>query len=105
MIQFYRHWEKWNMRNVNTGRGAKITRQGNRGRSMDGEILSVDSTARFLGVTPKTVYSHVYRRLIPFRKWGGRIVFLRRELQEYFQNLPGCKPEEAMKYEKLRTWE
>jgi hypothetical protein len=48
------------------------------------------------------MYGRVYRRLLPYRLWGGRIVFLRRELMEYFQNPPRCKPEEALNKAKTR---
>jgi hypothetical protein len=67
--------------------------------------MSVDAAAPSLGVTTHTMYGRVYRRLVPYRPWGGRIVFLRRELMEYFQNLPGCKPEEALNNAKLRARE
>jgi hypothetical protein len=49
------------MRNAETEKEANMPRRGGRGRPMDGEIMSVDSAARFLGITPKTVYSRVYR--------------------------------------------
>jgi hypothetical protein len=37
----------------------------------------------------------IERRLIPFRRLGGRIVFLRSELDAWLQALPGCAPGEA----------
>lgn len=67
-------------------------------RTLSGEILDVTGAAAgFFGGSEKTVRSHVARRTIPFRRWGGRVVFLREELVAYFQALEGCGVEEALK--------
>ena len=34
----------------------------------------------FLGVTEKAIYAKVARRCIPFRKWGGKLIFVQREI-------------------------
>ena len=65
-------------------------------RRFDGELLDVRGVAAMLGTTEKLVRSRVERRLIPFRRLGGRVVFLRDELTEYQQRLPGCGLEEAL---------
>ena len=67
-----------------------------------GEVLDVASTATFLGVTEKAVRARVARRLIPFRKWGGRIVFLRTELLEFLESLPGCDLPDALQNQATR---
>ena len=67
-----------------------------------GQVLDVASTASFLGVTEKAVRARVARRLIPFRKWGGRIVFLRTELMEFLESLPGCDLANALQNQATR---
>lgn len=65
-------------------------------------VLDVASTAAFLGTTEKAARARVARRLIPFRKWGGRIVFLRTELVEFLENLPGCDLPDALQNQAIR---
>ena len=36
-------------------------------------------------------------RVIPFRRWGGRIIFLRSDLDNFLKSLPGCTVEEVLK--------
>lgn len=66
-------------------------------RTLDGAVLDVRSAAALIGTTEKLIRSRVERRCIPFRRLGGRIVFLRDELTAYQQRLPGCGLEEALK--------
>jgi hypothetical protein len=77
--------------------------QGTGPRRFDGELLDVRGTAAMLGTSEKLVRSRVERRLIPFRRLGGRIVFLRDELTAYQEQLPGCDLNEALANLKLRT--
>ena len=70
-----------------------------------GQVLDVASTASFLGVTEKAVRARVARRLIPFRKWGGRVIFLRQELTAFLENLPGCELNDALQNEAVRRGE
>ncbi len=70
--------------------------QGRGRRSFDGITLDVSMSAEFLGWTEKTVRARVARRQVPFRKFGGRIIFLREELEKFMQVLPGCGVEEAL---------
>jgi hypothetical protein len=72
-------------------------------RQFKGELLDVRSVAVLLGVTEKLIRSRVERRLIPFRRLGGRVVFLRDELSEFQQRLPGCGLDEALKNLKDRA--
>ena len=74
---------------------AKRKGQARGNRTIDGEVLDLRSTARFLGITEHTLRARVSRRLVPFRKWGARIIFLRSELVEFFRQLPGCPLEEV----------
>lgn len=63
------------------------------------ELLTVTTAAEFLGTTEKALRARVDRKQIPFRKWRGKIVFIRGELEEYFHSLPGCSLEEALRNE------
>ena len=77
------------MTEVQNTKGARI-------RGSNGALLDVTTAADFLGVSENAVRKRVERRLIPFRKWGGRVVFLRSELTEFLQSLPGCEVENAL---------
>jgi predicted DNA-binding transcriptional regulator AlpA len=64
-------------------------------RTIDGETLDVRSTAAKIGGTEKRVRNLVERRQIPFRRLGGRVIFLRHEIDEWLHCLPGCSVTEA----------
>ena len=74
----------------------KKSGQGRGRRGMNGYSLDVTSAREFLGWTEKTLRARVARRQVPFRKFGGRIIFLREELEKFMQGLPGCGVEEAL---------
>ena len=74
-------------------------------RSFAGEILDVATAAAFLGVTEKTLRARVTRRMVPFRRWGGRICFLRSDLVAFLTALDGCEVEEALMNERTRGGE
>jgi excisionase family DNA binding protein len=65
---------------------------------MDGlkEIMNTEETAAFLGRTPGAIRNLVMRRKIPFRKAGGRLLFLREEIKEWIMASPGLT---------LKEWE
>ncbi len=46
-------------------------------------FMSVQEAARFLGVSPKSLYAWVSQRRIPYRKAGRRLLFLESELVEW----------------------
>ena len=58
-------------------------------RKINGAVLDVAGAAEYLGVTDKQVRARVERGLLPFRRWGGRVVFLKDELMDYFAALDG----------------
>jgi hypothetical protein len=65
-------------------------------RSLKGEVLDVAGAAEFLGGTLDFIRSRVSRGLLPHRRWGGRIVFLRSELEKFLvETLPGVNLEQA----------
>ena len=71
-------------------------------RNSSASILDVPGAAELLGTTPKAVRQRVARRMIPFRKWGGRICFVRAELDSFIASLPGCDLEEAIHNEEAK---
>lgn len=48
-------------------------------------FLSVEEAAAFLKVKPDTIYAWTCRKRIPFRKHGSRLVFSKKELNEWSQ--------------------
>ena len=52
------------------------------------EIMTVKDVAKLLKLSEHTVRVKVYRSQLPARRLGGRIVFIRQELEEYLKNLP-----------------
>ena len=53
-------------------------------------------TAALLGSTENMVRSRVSRGLLPYRRWGRRIVFIKAEVEEFLHQLPGCSADEAL---------
>ncbi len=61
------------------------------------EILSFEQALQVLpGFTKWGLYNMVRRRQIPHKKRGKRILFVRSELVQWIQNLPGVNIEEAL---------
>ena len=58
-------------------------------------ILNVADAAELLGTTGKAVRQRQARRLLPFRKIGNRVIFLKDELETFLRHLPGCSLDEA----------
>jgi hypothetical protein len=82
----------------------KMPGQGKGPHQINGEVMQdIRTTAIDLGITEKALRARVMRRLIPFRKWSGRICFLRSELEQFFSGLPGCPINEAIKNDQLRS--
>jgi hypothetical protein len=65
-------------------------------RRVNGLALDVRGGAAFIGMSEKAIRGKVDRRLIPFRRLGGRIVFLRHELEAWLIALDGCPLDEAL---------
>ena len=51
--------------------------------------MNTDEVAMFLGRTPKAIRKLVERGQLPHRRLGRRIIFVRAELEEFIQALPG----------------
>ena len=63
-------------------------------RTIDGAALDVRSASALLGAKEKQTRGLVARRMIPFRRLGGRIIFVRSELLAWLSALDGCSLEE-----------
>ena len=57
--------------------------------------LTVREAAALLGETERGLWMEVYRRQIPHRRWGKKVVILRDELEAFLKSLPGVTAEEA----------
>jgi hypothetical protein len=71
-------------------------------RRIDGAALGVKEGSAFYGGTEKQTYGLVARRLIPFHRLGGRIIFIRAELEIWLQSLEGCSLDEAKANQETR---
>jgi hypothetical protein len=58
------------------------------------DILDVAACATYLHRSAGAVRMLVLRRAIPFRKPGGRLVFIRSEIEKWVLNAPGLTFEE-----------
>lgn len=60
------------------------------------EFLSTTEAADLLKRSPAAVRNLVMRRLIPYRKPGGRLVFIKDELEQWVKRAPGVSIEELV---------
>lgn len=65
-------------------------------RTIDGVCLDVRTGSAFLGWSEKQTRGLVARGLIPYRRLGGRIVFIKKELEQWVTGLEGVALDEAM---------
>lgn len=62
------------------------------------KFLNADQVAKQYPFTsPGAVRTAANRGKLPYRKVGGRLVFIRSELDEYFENSPGLTLEMMIK--------
>ncbi len=59
------------------------------------EILTVAQVAEMLGKTEKAVRCRAAEGLLPCRRWGGSLIFLRKEIMEFLEQLPGTNLQAA----------
>jgi hypothetical protein len=81
----------------------KVRREEKKPLTFQGEILDVTSAATFLGISQKSLRARVARRMIPFKRWGGRVCFLRGELLDFLRSLDGCRVDEALQNGRERS--
>lgn len=65
-------------------------------RIFNGVVKDVAAVAEKLGTSQGKIRSAVARGLLPYRRWGGRVVFLAAEVDAFIQKLPGVSLEEAL---------
>jgi hypothetical protein len=81
----------------------KLKGQGRGPRKFAGTILDVKTVAELYGGSEKFWRGRVANRSVPFRKWRGRIIFIRAELDAFFStSLPGLTLERAIELEHER---
>ena len=76
--------------------------QGKGPRRINGFVLDIATGAQFAGWTEKAMRARVGRGRVPYRRDGGRIIFLRDELETFLRRLPGVGVDEALKNERAR---
>ena len=65
-------------------------------KTINGALLDIAQGAEFLGITQRALRARVARHQVPFRKMGGRVVFVRVELEKWIEALEGCDVKEAL---------
>jgi hypothetical protein len=65
-------------------------------RRLDGAVLDVATMARELGDSEKGIRAKVARGLLPYRRLGVRVIFVRAEVQDFLRQLPGVSVNEAL---------
>ncbi len=71
-------------------------------RRINGALKDLASLAAQLGVTDKKLRGDVARGLIPYRRHGGRIIFVEQEVLDFFLRLPGVTVSEALANQAVR---
>lgn len=65
-------------------------------RRFDGATKDIAGLAARMGVTEKALRAQVARGLIPYRRFGGRIIFLADEVDAFLRQLPGVTLDQAL---------
>ena len=76
--------------------------QGKGPRRRNGFVLDMLTAAQFAGWIEKAMRARVERGRVPFKRDGGRIVFLQDELEAFLRGLPGVSVKEALENERAR---
>lgn len=59
------------------------------------KFLTVAQVALELGTTERAIWQRIYRRQIPHRRWGHRVLIPADDLARFLELLPGVSVEEA----------
>jgi len=62
------------------------------------EYMTTNECGKLIGRSPGAVRNLVLRRRIPFRKPGGRLVFLKSEIEKWIERSPGIKIEDLEEF-------
>ena len=68
-----------------------------------GRMLDVAGAATFLGKDERWIRRRVSCGLLPYRKFSGRIIFIRHELETFLSDFPGVSVCEAKANLDLRS--
>ena len=71
-------------------------------RTVNGFALDVRTGSAFCGWSEKTSRAMIERGVIPYRRRGGRIIFIKSELEAWLQGLEGCTLAEARANQEAR---
>jgi hypothetical protein len=66
-------------------------------------LLDVRTAAQLIGCTEKSLRARVARHVVPYKKLGKRIVFVREEILEFIRSLDGVTLAEARANQEART--
>jgi excisionase family DNA binding protein len=61
------------------------------------ERMTTDAVSAYLSRSPGAIRNLVNRRRIPFRRVGGRLLFLRSEIDRWIDEAPGVRPEDLLR--------
>jgi len=61
---------------------------------MEKKHFYTDDLSEFLGRSSGAIRNLVMRRAIPYRKVGGRLMFLKSEITAWIENAPGVRIED-----------
>ena len=64
-------------------------------KAINGQLLDIATASQWLGCSEKALRGCVSRHLVPFRKFCGRVVFRRAELEQFIDQLPGVTVAQA----------
>ena len=67
-----------------------------REKAMKNVMCDLPEAATILGVTDKALRARVARQAVPYRKLGGRVMFVMSELELFIEALPGVSLELAL---------
>ena len=57
------------------------------------DFFTVKELAELLAISENGVRNLIYSRKLPARKWGGRLVVLREDLERFMRSLPPAVPD------------
>jgi excisionase family DNA binding protein len=63
-------------------------------KEFNGQYMTVDELALYIKRSRGAIRNLVLRRVIPYRKPAGRLIFLKEEIDQWVQDAPGKKLEE-----------
>ena len=59
------------------------------------KLLTVPEAAEILNITERAAWQQIYRKTLPHRRWGSKVVIVASDLEQFIASLPGLSAEEA----------